>query len=216
MDELVKLAYSMRKKSYNKGSLILKQGDRVDSVAILKKGSVKIVHKMNKQRANKSLPYNGRKESIISNSSKAAVETVEVSVDIAEVGPSDLLAVVEAMINSKKMRNNVFAQNPTEAFFVQTNMFISFLKHEKKTLAYLEKLGKETSFSFFLHFCGCLHGIILLSGETAQMGSTEKRLCIKVCIHYAIISTKESRKDVQLCIVTRFYTVRKRIIITKY
>lgn len=151
MDELVKLAYSMRKKSYNKGSLILKQGDRVDSVALLKKGSAKIVHKMNKQRSNKSLPYNGRKESIISNSSKAAVETIEVSVDIAEVGPSDLLGVVEAMINSKKMRNDAFAQNPTEAFFVQTKMFMSFLKHEKKTLAYLEKLGKET-YSFFFPF----------------------------------------------------------------
>ncbi len=143
MDELVKLAYSMRKKTYNKGTLILKQGDRVDSVTMLKKGSTKIIHKMNKQRPAKAVSYNGRKESILSTaSSKPSIETLEVSIDIAEVGPNDLLAIVEAMTSCKKMRNDVFAQCEVEVFFVQTNMFMSFLNYEKRTLAYLDKLGK--------------------------------------------------------------------------
>ena len=121
--------------------MILRQSDRVDSIAIIKKGTVKIVHKMTKQRTNKLLPLETRRDSVkISNQSSS--ESVDIVVDIAEIGPHDLIGVVEAMTNAKKMRNEAFAQNQVEIFFIQTNMFTSFLKHERKTTTHLEKLGK--------------------------------------------------------------------------
>ena len=102
MDELVKLAYAMRKKIYSKGSIILRQGDRVDYILILKKGNVKIIHKMSKQKSNKLIHFDVKGDSKI-NSSTNSSGLHEVIVDIAELGPHDLIGVVEAMTNSKKM-----------------------------------------------------------------------------------------------------------------
>jgi CRP-like cAMP-binding protein len=130
----------MRKKDYSKGSIILRQGDRVDSIALVKKGAVKIVHKMTKQRTNKLLHLENRRDSV-NVSSQTSSEPVEITVDIAEIGPHDLIGVVEAMTNAKKMRNEAYAQSQLEVFYIQTNMFMSFLKHERKTIAHLEKLG---------------------------------------------------------------------------
>ncbi len=143
MDELVKLAYAMRKKYYNKGCIVSKQGDRVDSIAMVKKGNVKIVHRMVKQRTNKILsPLDTRRDSL-SLANQSSSESVDIAVDIAELGAHDLIGVVETITNAKKMRNEAFAQNQVEIFFIQTNIFTSFLKHERKTMAHIEKLGEK-------------------------------------------------------------------------
>lgn len=134
MDELVKFAYSMRKKIYGKGTVIMNQGDRVDSVAIIKKGVVKIIHKMITQRKSKIMPI--EKISFIPNPDDVAIE-------IAEIGPHDLIGAVEAITNAKKMRNEVIAQTQVEVFFIQSNIFSSFLQQEQKTSTYIDKLGEE-------------------------------------------------------------------------
>lgn len=210
MDELVKLAYAMRKKLYSKGSVILSQGDRVDSIAIVKKGTVKIIHKMTKQRKTKMLHSEGRKDSLLPN--KITSESVEIAIDIAETGPHDLVGIVEAMTNSKKMRNEALAQNQVEIFFIQNNMFTSFLKQERKTSTHLEKLGKrgvcdETLLSS-LDSISLNQREFIQSGKTNQVGGIEKRLCFTVCVYNASVVTKESCKDVSLLAIKGFNLIR--------
>jgi CRP-like cAMP-binding protein len=144
MDELFKLAYTMKKKHYAKGSVILNQGDRVDSVAIVKKGSVKISHKMIKQRKKKAQLRGGKRGSIQQLNQNFS-ESTEISVDIAEISSHDLIGIVEAT-TSKKTRNVALAQSHVELFFVQTTSFIALLQQEKKTLKQLEKLGKRSNY----------------------------------------------------------------------
>ncbi len=140
MDELVKFAYSMRKKVYNEGSVILSQADRFDSVGVVKKGIIKITHKMTKRTNSKVIPKENQRSSMISIPNP--VRSIDVAVDIAEISIHDLIGVVEAMTNAKKMRNEVVAQTHAEVFFIPSKIFTSFLKPEKKTATYIEKLGK--------------------------------------------------------------------------
>ena len=137
MDELVKFAYSMKKRVYNEGSIVLSQGERVDLVTIVKKGIVRIFHKMIQHKKSK-LPFLESRRGSIPN----PLRSVDVVVDIAEIGAHDLIGVVEAMTNSKKMRNEAVAQSQLEVFVIPNKVFMSFLKPKSATSIHLKRLGE--------------------------------------------------------------------------
>jgi hypothetical protein len=101
-DELVKMAYAMKKRTYKKGTLIAKQGDRLEFVEMILKGKIKVLQR---------LPNTGAKTS--------GVLSEEVTVEIAELECNDMFGIVEVIGNFKKMKTEAQAVSTVETYVIQ-------------------------------------------------------------------------------------------------
>jgi CRP-like cAMP-binding protein len=113
MDELVKMAYAMKKKAYSKGTIIFKQGERSEFIAIVKKGRISVVQKMTNHE---------NKKGIVTLSNAKYVKTKSSSdliVHIAELGAHDMFGIVELYRGFKKMKREALALTPVEVFLIQ-------------------------------------------------------------------------------------------------
>lgn len=118
MDQLVKLAYAMKKKSFEKGSHIIIQGERMEHLWLIKSGSVRISHKV--------VPPNSIKlkkvvHSELSHGSGGSRKQPKqpITVDIADLGPKDCFGLIESMEESvKKSQRDACCNAATEMFFV--------------------------------------------------------------------------------------------------
>lgn len=110
MDQLVKMAYAMKKRQYSKGTSLVRQGDRADFVYVVNKGKIAILKKMINQANKQITASNG-----ITKGSSA-----EISVDIAELGPHDIFGLVELFGSSKKMKREAYALTTNvEVYLIQ-------------------------------------------------------------------------------------------------
>ncbi len=100
------MAYAMKKKSYSKGTHISKQGDRVEIVLMIIKGTLKIVQKLNK---------GSKKAAILSDETN----TDEIVVEIAELESNDMFGIVEVLGNLKKMKREAITSSTVDAYVVQ-------------------------------------------------------------------------------------------------
>jgi len=100
-DELVKMAYVMKKRTYKKGTLIAKQGDRLEFVVMILKGKIKVL-----QRLNKGAKTTG-------------ALSEEVNVEIAELECNDMFGIVEVIGNLKKMKTEAQAVSTVEAYVIR-------------------------------------------------------------------------------------------------
>lgn len=96
----------MKKRSYSKGSQIAKQGDRVEMVVMIVKGSIKIVQRLSK---------GAKKSTVLSNDPNPD----EIVVEIAELFCNDLFGIIEVLGNLKKMKREAIASSPVDAFVIQ-------------------------------------------------------------------------------------------------
>lgn len=133
MDELVKMAYAMKKKVYCKGGIIFSQGDRSECVAIVKKGKISIVQKMTNHENKKGSTATHLK-------GKASND---IAVHIAELSAHDMVGIVELCKGFKKMKREVSALTPVEVFLIQSTTFSCFLKQEPKTSDMLAKVVEK-------------------------------------------------------------------------
>jgi len=107
MDQLVKMAYAMKKKSFEKGATIVQQGERMEHLWVIKMGNIRISHKV--------IPPN-----TIQKGSKGTSRAKHpINVDIADLGAKDLIGLIESMEESaKKSQREAVALTRTETFFV--------------------------------------------------------------------------------------------------
>ena len=113
MDQLVKLAYSMKKKCFDKGCIIVEQGERMDQLWIIKQGLVRVSHRV--------IPANSIDDIQrgIRSGRKERKSNEPVTVDIADLGATDAIGLVESIEESvKKSHREVTALSKTEIFFV--------------------------------------------------------------------------------------------------
>jgi len=105
IDCLVKVAYVMQKRCFEKGSTIIQQGERMEHLWIINDGTVRIIQKGIR---NDVKSKNGRKQS-----------KQLLSVDIADLGAKDLIGLIECVDESvKKSQREAVALTTSEVFFV--------------------------------------------------------------------------------------------------
>jgi hypothetical protein len=106
------MAYAMKKKQYNKGSDVVRQGERMEYVWLIKSGVVRISHNVNSTQS--------IQRSISSSIVDEKDGTSEVlTVDIADLGALDCIGLVESMDeNTKKSQRDAITLSSAELFFL--------------------------------------------------------------------------------------------------
>ena len=133
MDQLVKLAYAMKKKSFEKGSVIVQQGERMENLWIIQEGRVRISHNVIPPSSIDTI-QRGRKQ-----------PKEPITVDVANLGAHDAIGLVESIdesISLKKSNRNAIALVAAEVFFVPLTFFKPFLK-DSRTHAVVEQVAER-------------------------------------------------------------------------
>ena len=113
MDQLVKMAYSMKKKEYPKGSDVVRQGERMEYVWLIKEGMVRISHKVHSSQGRRS--KSGRLQQTDENNDGSGQS---LTVDISDLGPHDCIGLVECLDEKKKSQREAITLYSSEFFFV--------------------------------------------------------------------------------------------------
>jgi hypothetical protein len=115
MDQLIELAYAMRKKSFEGGEAIVRQGERVDHVWMIKNGIVRILHNV--------LPPT-RSEGIVqgmcNDAHKRRQLKAPISVYIVDLRAREVIDLTECIEESstRMSQAEAVALTKTEVFFV--------------------------------------------------------------------------------------------------
>ena len=113
--QLVKMAYAMKKKQYGKGNEIIRQGERMEYVWMIKEGAVRISHIVNTNKGGK----HSTRKNIPMLVDETATSESRLVVDIADLGRNDCIGLVESVDeNVKKSQREVVALCQTELFFL--------------------------------------------------------------------------------------------------
>eukprot|EP00585_Thalassiosira_rotula_P001755 CAMPEP_0196134162 /NCGR_PEP_ID=MMETSP0910-20130528/3125_1 /TAXON_ID=49265 /ORGANISM="Thalassiosira rotula, Strain GSO102" /LENGTH=442 /DNA_ID=CAMNT_0041393993 /DNA_START=36 /DNA_END=1364 /DNA_ORIENTATION=- len=127
MDQLVKIAYVMKKRCFDKGSVIIQQGERMEHLWIIKSGTVRIIQKGIRNDVN---ARNGRRNS-----------KEPVSVDIADLGAKDMIGLIECIDESaKKSQREAIVLTASELFFVPLSFFRPLLVQDACTFSLAEQV----------------------------------------------------------------------------
>ena len=138
MDQLIKMAYAMKKRQYEKGSVIIRQGERMEYCWLIKEGAVRISHRVNASQGRKSVRQS--RTSYVDERNEAAEQSL--IVDVADLGSPDCIGLVESMDDNarKSQRDAVALSSTTELFFLPMTFFRSMISQDVKTLSIIEKV----------------------------------------------------------------------------
>lgn len=155
-DQLIKVAYSMKKKTYAEGTVIAREGDHVELVYFIRKGRVKVqsarkggqngtnIQKNNIQTMNyKKRPLRAIGGEEITNNNDFSRTDTERGIDIAFLGSGEIVGLVEIATKSKKMRRTIIATRCTDMFVVPMFVFHTFLVHQDRTRDFIEKMANK-------------------------------------------------------------------------
>ena len=152
-DQLIKLAYAMKKKTYAEGTVVVREGEEhFEFVYFIRKGRVKVQSaiKGGTCKNGTSMSYKKRQFCAIhgeeiankNNFSETGTET-ERGIDIAILGSGEMVGLVEIATKSKKMRRTVIATKRTDVFVVPVFAFCNFLVYQDKTRDFIEKMANK-------------------------------------------------------------------------
>ena len=152
-DQLIKLAYAMKKRSFAEGTTIASEGDHVESVYFVRKGRVKVQSavkggknsspSINLVNRCKKRPIGAIDDEEITNDNAARESKSARDIDIAFLGDGEIVGLVELASKSKKMRRSVLATKHTDMFVVPIFAFYTFLVHQDKTKDLIEKMANK-------------------------------------------------------------------------
>eukprot|EP00979_Chaetoceros_neogracilis_P012302 scaffold3210_cov223-Chaetoceros_neogracile.AAC.1 len=101
-NELIEMTYGMKKKIFKKGTVIAKQGDRLESVVMILKGKIKVAQRLN-----------------IGTKSQGVIRE-EANVELAELECNDMFGILEVVLGSmKKIKREALASSTVEAYVIQ-------------------------------------------------------------------------------------------------
>jgi CRP-like cAMP-binding protein len=160
MDKLVKLAYSMTKKTYPEGSVIFQQGEKFSHIVLLNKGE--LVVKQTIATGHTSNMDNFISGSIIIQKPRNGkrYKHYPIVIDIAELRHYDVFGLVEYTSALKKYKRQLVAKTMAEVFFIPSAIFKNFLDQEPSTAKMIEELSLRRmkweavrrDFGQFLHY----------------------------------------------------------------
>jgi CRP-like cAMP-binding protein len=92
----------MKKKIFKKGTVIAKQGDRLESVVMIQKGKIKVSQRLN------------------TGTKSQGVIREEANVELAELECNDMFGILEVVLGSmKKIKREALASSTVEAYVIQ-------------------------------------------------------------------------------------------------
>jgi CRP-like cAMP-binding protein len=156
-DQLIKLAYAMKKKTFADGTVIAREGDHVECIYMIRRGRVKLQSAIKGGNSSRNFPkqntrnartrqlgYKKRPLGAI-DGEEGTITTSETlqGIDIAFLGDGEMLGLVEAATKSKKMRRTIITTKCTDMFVVPIFAFHSFLVHQDKTKAFIDKMADK-------------------------------------------------------------------------
>ena len=151
-DQLIKLAYAMKKKTYAEGTVLVREGgEHFEFVYFIRKGRVKVQSAIKGGTCKNGTGMSCQKRPFSAihsekNANKkndlSATET-ERGIDIAFLGNGEMVGLVEIATKSKKMRRTIIATKRTDVFVVPVFAFYAFLAHQDKTREFIEKMAKK-------------------------------------------------------------------------
>jgi CRP-like cAMP-binding protein len=128
MDDLVKTAYSMKKKTYEKGTIIATQGEYFENIVMLKSGVLSVYLRV---------PRNG------SSSKSSHCYEDDIKIDIAELKERDVFGLVEVKEKCKKNMREALAITSVEAFVIQASTFHGLLRYQPKTFKLIDRVAQK-------------------------------------------------------------------------
>ncbi|GMH79333.1 hypothetical protein TL16_g08108 [Triparma laevis f. inornata] len=128
IDQLVKLAYAIKRKDYEKGDLLAKQGDRVENIFMVIKGKVRV-------------QISSETHLVDAHGSKVGITNK--LVEIAELGENDIFGLVEGFDNKRKMKRTGVAVVATEVYVCSLSQFTSMVSALPKTLMLVQKVVQK-------------------------------------------------------------------------
>lgn len=143
-DQLIKLAYAMKTKTYAEGTVIANEGEHIEFVHMIRKGRVTVrsaVKGGNKNSVGSKRPL-GSAEGDNDKKIPSPSETPR-NVDIAILGDGDVVGLVEAATRSKKMRRTIVATKCTDTFVVPIYKFLHILTNQDKTKDLIQKMADK-------------------------------------------------------------------------
>ncbi len=154
-DQLIKLAYAMKKKSYIDGAVIACEGQQIEFLYMIQRGRVMVRSAIKGGTSNNknstgtgSTNYEYKRpldSDRGSNNIKNIPPETPQNVDIAILGDGDVICLVEAATKSKKMRRTIVAvTETTDTFVIPMYKFLhTFLAHQEKTKKLIHKMADK-------------------------------------------------------------------------
>jgi CRP-like cAMP-binding protein len=130
IDQLVKLAYGMKKKEYKRGEIIAAQGAKVEHVYLIVKGKVK-------------LTISNEVELTGFNEKGEKTGMTNKVVDIAELGDNDIFGLVEFATVSHTYTRSFTTMAPCEVFVISLSLFSSLMAMSKPTKEIVQKVVQK-------------------------------------------------------------------------
>lgn len=137
-DQLIKLAYSMKKKTFVEGTTIAREGDRIEFVYMIREGKIRVLKQI-KDKQRKRM-QGGSAYSDYNN-----LHSADRSIDIAELAGRDIIGLVELAGKSKKMQREFLAIKTTDVFAVPLGLFVASLDQESSTMSIVKKIVAKRS-----------------------------------------------------------------------
>ena len=149
-DQIVKLAYQIKKREMAKGDVLAKQGDSSNVIFLIIKGRIKV--RGGKRRAGmarvllltpRSVQIQVSSESVLKDSDGSKVGVTTKVVEIAELGENDIFGLVETYENKRKMMRTGMCVQSGEVFICTMSQFSTMVAQVPKTLALVEKVVQK-------------------------------------------------------------------------
>ncbi|KAL9183122.1 hypothetical protein ACHAXT_004909 [Thalassiosira profunda] len=133
MDQLVKFAYAMKKKTFDRGSTVIEQGERMEHLWIIQSGGVRISHRVVPPSSGMDALRGGRKQL-----------REPITVEIAHLGPRDMIGLVEsADEGAKKSQREAVALTAVETFFLPLSFVKPFLAEDAATRSLVDRVAQR-------------------------------------------------------------------------
>jgi CRP-like cAMP-binding protein len=138
MDQLVKMAYAMKKKHFDPGAEVVRQGERVEYCWLINEGVVRISHRVNASKGSKS-----KERSLYVDVSDDMPEQ-SITVDIADLRANDCIGLIESMDEqTRKSQRDAVTLCSAELYFLPMSFFRSIISHDATTFSLIEKVVKR-------------------------------------------------------------------------
>jgi CRP-like cAMP-binding protein len=135
MDQLVKMAYAMKKKQFDPGAEVVKQGERVEYCWLIKEGAVRISHRVNATKGRKTRGHSSYVDV------RDGAPEQSITVDIADLRANDCIGLVESMDEqTRKSQRDAVTLCSAELYFLPMSFFRSMISQDATTSALIEKV----------------------------------------------------------------------------
>lgn len=139
MDAIVKLAYAMKKKYFEKGTVIAKDGSFVQGTWFIIRGKVLVSKEYD-------IPSDSKCELQVVKSLRALMDSQKKGqVEIAYLRDKDMFGLIELSNKCRKLGRTYTSVEPTEVYVAENDTLLRLLKEQTKTKQLIALIAKSRS-----------------------------------------------------------------------